>query len=79
MVSDLVEFVVQTRRPKGGLPSCRAWQACSSETFEDEAAAQKEVEWWLAYDAFYMLTGWEYRIVQQKAKARQALTGEVGR
>lgn len=62
-------YKVELRKPKSALKDVRNWQ--ESFTFDTEQEAIDRIAWWLQYDLYYNLEGWEYRIVEVKAKNRR--------
>jgi hypothetical protein len=68
----MMAFAVQQRRGTSALAFVRSWSECAGGPFDAEADALADVEWWRAYDAHYSLSGWDYRVVQVKARARAA-------
>ena len=61
-----VRYKVELRKPK----SVTAKQWTESFTFDTEQEATDRIGWWLQYDLYYSLEGWEYRIVEVKGKKR---------
>ena len=59
-------YILEQRRVSSGLPQVRDWQECADSKRPTQAEVEQEQKWWEAYDAFYMLTGWEYRICEVK-------------
>ena len=45
------------------------WQ--ESWIFPTLEEANDRIVWWLQYDEYYSLTGWEYRIVEVKARKKK--------
>ena len=62
-----VRYKVELRKPKS--PVAKQWQ--ESFTFDTEQEALDRIAWWAQYDLYYSLEGWEYRIVEVKAKNRR--------
>ena len=62
-----VRYKVELRKPKS--PVAKQWQ--ESFTFDTEQEALDRIAWWAQYDLYYSLDGWEYRIVEVKAKNRR--------
>lgn len=61
-----VRYKVELRKPKS--PIAKQWQ--ESFTFDTEQGAIDRIAWWIHYDLYYSLDGWEYRIVEVKGKKR---------
>jgi hypothetical protein len=59
-------FQVEQRRPASSLESCKQWSPCADGKHKTKAAAEADRDFWIGYDAFYMLTGWEYQIREVK-------------
>lgn len=62
----VMPFLVEHRCTKSTLPMVKNWSECAGGKLPTRKAAESEVQWWAAYDEFYMLKGWEYRIREVK-------------
>lgn len=62
----MIRYKVELRKPTS--PVAKQWQ--ESFTFDTEQEAVDRINWWLEYDEYYSLSGWEYRIIPVKAKRR---------
>lgn len=65
----MIRYRVELRKPKAAIKEMRNWQ--ESNTFDTEQEATDRIEWWLDYDRYYSCEGWEYRVVEVKAKNRR--------
>lgn len=62
-----IHFKVELRKPDS--PVAKEWQ--ESWTFPTLEEANERIRWFMEYDIYHSLTGWEYRIVEVKAKKRR--------
>ena len=68
-MSSSIRYKVELCKPKAAIKEMRNWQ--ESFTFDTEQEALDRIAWWAQYDLYYSLDGWEYRIVEVKAKNRR--------
>lgn len=63
---------VHMRRDGHGVfPPIKQWQEAAGSQCETIEEAEATIEWWREYDVFYSLTGWEYKIVDVKARKQR--------
>ena len=60
-------FKVELRKESS--PVAKQWQ--ESWTFPTLEDANDRIVWWKQYDEYYSLAGWEYRIVEVKARKKK--------
>lgn len=60
--------VVHQRSTKSTFPMTKQWQECAGSYCETQEEAEVQVQWWVDYDTFYSLAGWEYKIVDVKPR-----------
>lgn len=63
-----INYRVELRKPKAAIKDMRNWQ--ESATFQTLVEANDRITWSLQYDEYYSCVGWEYRIVEVKARKR---------
>ena len=62
-----IHFKVELRKESS--PVTKQWQ--ESWTFQTLEEAEQRIAWWQQYDEYYSLTGWEYRVVEVKARKKR--------
>ena len=62
-----IHFKVELRKESS--PVAKQW--VESWTFQTLEEAKQRIAWWQQYDEYYSLTGWEYNIVEVKARKKR--------
>ena len=62
-----IHFKVELR--KSDSPIAKQW--AESWTFQTLEEAKQGIAWRQQYDEYYSLTGWEYRVVEVKARKKR--------
>lgn len=59
-------FIVEQRKPTSKLNMFRNWSECAGSKVAEAADTGSTLDWWAAYDKYYSIEGWDYRIREVK-------------